>query len=287
MKVLLSIIKPIIYSNLFVALSVAAYTHLTFILYDLPQQNAAIISLMVFCFTYTTYNGQRIFRLKQSSYKDLGERLKWVLKYQKILLVSSIILGIIGLSTLFFINPVCVILIIPMGAISLFYVVAIPIIKKGLREIAFMKIYAIAIVWSLIVIGIPFIEANGRNFFDKTFVLAFAQSVLFIVAITLPFDVRDLPFDKQTNLKTIPYVIGIENTIIVIQLLLSCSMTIFYFLPINKIHLIGIMIGHCITIAITLFTHKKRKELFYAGWVESTVIFLWGSVFILDYFFSP
>ena len=165
--------------------------------------------------------------------------------------------------------------------------VPIPIIKKSLREIAFIKIYAIAIVWSLIVIGIPFIETNGINFFDKTFALAFAQSILFIVAITLPFDVRDLPFDKQTNLKTIPYVIGIENTIIVIQLLLSCSMVIFYFLPIQKTHLIGLMIGHCITITITLFTHKKRKELFYAGWVESTVIFLWGNVFILDYFFSP
>ena len=287
MKVLLSIIKPLIYSNLFVALSVACFTHLTFILHDLPKHKAWAICLMVFCFTYTTYNAQRLFRLKQKllSYKGLGERLKWVIKHQKSLITTSALTGITGVGCLLFINPVCSVLIIPMGIISLFYVVPIPFLKKSLREIPFIKIYIIAFVWSLIVVGLPFIETLGLNFFNKNFILAFSQCVLFIIAITLPFDVRDLPFDKETNLKTIPLAIGIQNTIIFIQLLLSSSMTIFYFLPINKYHLIGVMVGHCITITITLFTDKKRKELFYAGWVESSVIFLWASVFILDYFF--
>lgn len=285
MKVLLSIIKPFIFSNLFVALCVAAYTHLTYILYKLPQQNSFLISLMVFCFTYTTYNGQRLFRLKQkvSSYKELGERLKWVVKHQKKLIFSSVLLGITGLVVLIFINPACSILLIPMGAISLFYVVPIPIINKSLRDINFLKIYTIAFVWALIIVGLPFIENQGFNFINETFILAFTQCFLFIVAITLPFDIRDLPFDKKTDLKTIPLTIGIPNTIILIQLLISASIIVFYFLPIIKSHLIGLMIAHCITIIITLFTTKKRKELFYAGWVESTVLFLWASVVIADF----
>ena len=284
---LLSFIKIIIYSNLFVSVCVAAYTDLIYTLYNLPSQNKGLILLMVFCFTFITYNGQRLFRLKQkvSTYRDLGERLKWVVKHQKILTLFSALAGIVGFVIIFFINPLCWYLLIPMGVLSLFYVLPIPFIKKSFRAINFVKIYLIVLVWSLIIVGLPFIESVGFNFNLKNFMLAFIQCFLFVFAITLPFDVRDLPFDKQTNLKTIPLLIGINNTIIVTVMLLSCSLAIFYLLPVANNSLLGLMFGHCITIVITLFTSAKRKELFYAGWVESTVIILWLSVLLADFLF--
>lgn len=287
MQLLLSFIKIIIYSNLFVAICVAAYTHLTYTLYNLPQQNSWIVLLMVLCFTFITYNGQRLFRLKQkvSTYRSLGERLKWVVKHQKILSIFSGLAGLIGFIGLFFINSACWVLLIPMGILSLFYVVPIPFVNKSFREINYAKIFLIALVWSLIIVGLPFIESLGLDIEIKTFFLAFGQCFLFILAITLPFDVRDLPFDKNSDLKTIPLVIGIDKTIILTQVLLSISMIIFQILPISKNNLFALMIGHCLAIIITLFTSEKRKELFYAGWVESTVLILWISVFLSDYLF--
>lgn len=286
-KLLLTIIKTFIYSNLFVAICVVAYTQLTYTLYNLPQQNRWSVLIMVFCFTFITYNGQRLFRLKQkvNHYRSLGERLKWVVKHQKILTASSLIAGLIGFVSIFFINPLCWILLIPMGITSLFYVVPIPIINKSIRAINFAKIYFIALVWSLIIIGLPFIESSGFHFNLTTFILAFSQCFIFIIAITLPFDVRDIPFDKNTNLKTIPLVLGINNTLILIQVLLSFSLIIFYFLPVSHNHLLGLLIAHVITMVITLLTNKNRKELFYAAWVESTVFIMWFSVFLSDYLF--
>lgn len=287
LKLLLSFIKIIIYSNLLVSLCVAAYTHLTYTLFKLPKDNSWLILLIVFCFTFITYNGQRLFRLKQkvSTYRDLGERLQWVVKHQKILSLFSGLAGLTGFISIFFISSTCWVLLIPMGVLSLFYVVPLPFIKKSFREINYVKIYFIALVWSLIIIGLPFIESYGFNFNFNNFLLAFSQCFIFIFAITLPFDIRDIPFDKNTNLKTIPLVLGIDNTIIFIQILLSFSLIIFYFLPINQNHLFGLLIAHLITMIITLFANENRKELFYAGWIESTVLILWLSVFLSDYLF--
>lgn len=85
MSFLLKTIKVIIYSNLLVSCSVAAFTHLTYYILNFPKDNALEICAMVFCFTFTTYNGQRIFRL--SKYHDLGERLQWVVSNKTILSV--------------------------------------------------------------------------------------------------------------------------------------------------------------------------------------------------------
>lgn len=287
LKLLLSFIKIIIYSNLLVSICVAAYTHLTYTLFNLPKENSWLILLIVFCFTFITYNGQRLFRLKQkvSTYRDLGERLQWVVKHQKVLSVFSGLTGFTGFISLFYINSTCWVLLIPMGILSLFYVVPLPFIKKSFREINYVKIYLIALVWSLIIVGLPFTESYGLEIDFKPFILAFTQCFLFILAITLPFDIRDLPFDKNNELKTIPLTLGIDKTIILIQVLLIGSMAIIYTLPISRYHFVGLIAGHITTIIITLFTSKKRKELFYAGWVESTVIILWLSVFLSDYLF--
>ncbi len=45
-------------------------------------------------------------------------------------------------------------------------------------------------------------------------IITFIQRFLFIVSITIPFDIRDLNFDNK-NLKTLPQVIGIQKSKVV------------------------------------------------------------------------
>ncbi len=239
---------------------------------------------MVFCFTYLTYNGQRIFRL--SKYKKIGERLKWVVKYEKILRISSLILALVGFSCMFYINTESWFLLVIMGFLSLFYVVPIPFINKGLRDISFIKVFIIALVWSLIIFGLPYIDSSPLKLESHT-IIAFIQCFLFIIAITLPFDIRDLKYDESSNLKTIPQLVGIKNTIIISEILLIGSLACFYFLELESHILVALTVGHLITMTIIALTNKNRKELFYAGWIESTVIILWLCVLIADFLFSP
>lgn len=246
---------------------------------------------MVFSFTFFTYNGQRVIRLKNKLIhpENLGERLKWVIKYQTILIVFSVFLGLVGLICSFFISRNSWFILIPMGILSTIYVLPIiPFYKNypSLRDLPYTKIFIIGLVWSLIIVWLPMADASSFLHFSQKIGLALLQNFLFIIAITLPFDVRDLDFDEKTNLKTIPRLIGVRNSILLAELCLICSITILYYLFPNSAHFVGLLIGHFITMILILFTAQKRTELFFAGLVEGTILILYFSVLITDYLFS-
>lgn len=290
MKLALSIIKIFIFSNLFVSLCVTAFTHLTYIIYNLPTNNLWIVLLMVFSFTFFTYNGQRLYRLNQKIIEknNLGKRLKWVIKHQISLTISSVIFGLIGLLCTLFIDSYCFLILIPLGGLSIFYVIPLIPIYKGsssLREIPYLKIIVIGITWSIAIIWLPMMDTRYTVGMDtSTLVISLLQVFLYVFAITLPFDVRDIKFDKITHIKTIPRLIGVKNTIVFSEILLATSVLLIYFLPVG-LYFYPLILGHIITMIIIAFTNERRNELFYAGWIEGSVIILYTCVLISDLFF--
>ncbi len=290
MKAFLSLIKFFIYSNIYVALCVTVFTHLTYIIYNIHKNNLFVVLLMVFSFTFFTYNGQRIYRLnKKIIEKDkLSERLKWVIKHKTPLALSSLIFGLIGLMCTLFIDVYCFLILIPMGGLSIFYVLPlIPFYKNSpsLRDVPYIKIIAIGITWAIAIVWLPMVDTQyylGMN--SITLLFAALQAFLFVIAITLPFDVRDIKFDELTNLKTIPRLIGIKKTVIFSELLLSGSIVLLYYLPIG-FYFYPMVLGIIITMLIIGFTTEKRNEIFYAGLVEGTVIILYCCVIITSLFF--
>jgi 4-hydroxybenzoate polyprenyltransferase len=291
MKLFTYLFKLSVYSNLFVSICVTAFTHLTYLLYNLPTDNITPVLVLVFCFTYFTYNGQRIIRLKKNKLYigHLGERLIWVNNNIPFLLVSTFIAGGIGLTCVFYLHPNCLYLLIPMGIISVLYVT--PKLKTSsfnlsLRQIPYIKILLIAIVWGATIILLPFIETQMVMKKQIDFKLAFLQVIHFIIAITLPFDIRDLKYDKVSKLKTLPQIFGVKKTVILSELLLLSSAILLFMLVENKIHLWSLMLGHLFTMIIIAFSNENRKELFFAGLVESTVLIVWGCVITADYLFS-
>jgi 4-hydroxybenzoate polyprenyltransferase len=245
---------------------------------------------MVFSFTFFTYNGQRLYRLNQKiiDKKNLGEHLKWVIKHKIVLNILSIIFGLIGLLCTFFIDPYCFLILIPMGGLSVFYVIPLlPIYRNSpsLREIPYLKIIIIGITWSIAIVWLPMMDTRFTVGMDSYLLfLSLLQVFLFVIAITLPFDVRDLKFDQLTHLKTIPRLIGIKNTVICSELILATSILTLYFLPVG-IYFYPLVIGHTITMLIIVFTSEKRKEIFYTGLVEGTVIILYSCVLSSFLFF--
>jgi hypothetical protein len=289
LKSFISFFKIIIFSNFFVSLCVTALTHSTYLIYNLPKENIAPILTMVFCFSFLTYNLQRFIKfnsiLKNPS--KTGNRLQWINNQKTPLITLSILSGIIGIVCTYFIQLTSFIVLIPMGFLSFFYVIPIiPFYKKSptLREVPYIKILIIGTVWSLITIGLPVLNTTLHNSIDYS--MALSQVFLFTVAITLPFDIRDINYDENSNLKTIPRLLGIKKTIISSQIFLTISIALIYISDISTNHFYGLLVGHIITMVIISFSNKKRKELFYAGLVEGTVIILYSCLLISEYFFS-
>ncbi|MES2655307.1 MAG: UbiA family prenyltransferase [Bacteroidota bacterium] len=103
---------------------------------------------------------------------------------------------------------------IPIALITLFYSTPLTNKSKGLfrlRQIPFLKIFLIAFVWSTITILLPVIH-SGISILHTHVLSMLVERFLFVFAITLPFDVRDIDADKQEGLQTIPLHIGENNT---------------------------------------------------------------------------
>lgn len=246
---------------------------------------------MVFSFTFFTYNGQRLIRLKEKLIhsENLNEGVKWVITHRITLSILSIFFGIIGIICSYYIHPNSWWLLVPMGALSTTYVIPIiPFYKNcpSLRDIPYVKIFIIGLVWSLIIVGLPMLDTQSILKIDIKLILALTQNFLFIIAITLPFDVRDIKFDEITNLKTIPRLIGVKKSILLSETLLIGAITLLYFTLPKTTHFYGLLVGHLITMLLISFTTQKRKELFFSGLIEGTVLLLYFSSILTDYLFS-
>lgn len=222
----------------------------------------------------------------------LGERLKWVRKHLSFLKISSIMLGIAGLVCIYFIDYACWNLLIPMGGLSLFYVVPIvPFYKKSpsIRQIPYLKIFVIALVWTIVVVGLPYLDSADNSSLIPLHAISLMFQVLtfflFIIGITIPFDIRDMDYDQKEHLKTIATKFGIYRSTGLAVISLFFSLCLFVIVT-PQPGRVGIIFGTLLTAILVGLSYKKRSELFYSGLIESTVLMVWGSVMVSNLLFS-
>lgn len=163
-----------------------------------------------------------------------------------------------------------------MAILSLGYV--LPILGKGqrLRDIGLLKIFLIAFVWAIITVVLPFSQIQN-DFKNGLFLsLLCIERMCFIFALCIPFDIRDMDWDSQTNVKTIPLSIGSEKAKIVgyIALIISLSMSYLLINTANysKIQFLGLAIVYLLTTLMLSKTHKNRSDYFFYGGVDGLIL---------------
>jgi 4-hydroxybenzoate polyprenyltransferase len=114
-----------------------------------------------------------------------------------------------------------------LGILSVAY--PLPIFKRGdqrfgLRNVPGIKSILIALVWTMSCVMLPIFEAERAyhvTISDTDIFLLIVKRFLFIVALTIPFDIRDLFQDTQSGLKTIPVIFGEKGAYLFCQVLLA------------------------------------------------------------------
>ena len=90
----------------------------------------------------------------------------------------------------------------------------------GLRTIPSLKLILIALIWSWVCVVTPQLLFFSHVDFSFSIIV-----FTFILAITIPFDIRDLNYDSE-NLKTLPQIVG--STVCVLIALSILLVLIFY-----------------------------------------------------------
>lgn len=140
-------------------------------------------------------------------------RTRWVFSHSSVFWINSILCTCLLLYGIFHLELFTLVFLGFVAVLSLSY--GLPIWKVngksvGLRQVPGLKVFHIAVIWSLSNVGLPVVELWSTGQEVNWFVANYLGllKVLFLVMCTLPFDIRDIKQDSYYHLKTIPVLIG-------------------------------------------------------------------------------
>jgi 4-hydroxybenzoate polyprenyltransferase len=228
--------------------------------------------LLVFFATMLSYCFQRVIR--HSSALINSTRHQWIYNNKKylysLIIISSGISGCLFFTLFTFYE---LLYFSPLLAITLFY--AVKVFSLSLRDIPFMKIILIALSWAAVTVLIP-AYLNEDSSANDTWVL-FILNFIYIFALVIPFDIRDLDFDESEK-KTIPQLIGMKAAkYTAIILLIICGGLSFVLLK-EAIFLVPV---YLVSIIVLFQVNDKRKELFYACGIDGLILLFPFSTWII------
>ena len=225
-KILQPIFDFLLFSNIFMALCAVAQGLVTF--YLIGSKPDFRVIWLLFTATVGIYSFSIIITKPKQPGKSDYARIRCFFSHYK-LMVTITFVALLSLIPLFFLISIeSRILMVFLAVISFFYSIPIFTIgdqKFGLRNIPGLKQFLITLVWTMSTVLLPILEAQEHHLTtismrDTTILIA--ERFLFIAALTIPFDIRDLFEDKKSGLKTVPVMWGEKNAYLFCQGLLIC-----------------------------------------------------------------
>lgn len=273
MGIIARLIDFLLYSNIWIAGSAAAlYYYSKFVFQD--NLTFDLVGIFVFCTCTWLYSLHRYIGLQRVKKLDTENRFFKIQALQKPIGIIAALALVLSVILFFFLTWTQVMVLVLPGALSLLYVLPILNNQKRLRDIHFIKIFIIALVWTCLTVLLPYTNCLNCHIHSTT-ALLFVERFIFVFAITLPFDIRDLEIDKTQNVKTIPALLGLKFTWLLSFLLLGISSVIFAILYLNGsvgvlilwIHLATNLLA-LISIAIAFW---RRHDWYYTGLIDGTM----------------
>lgn len=277
-KLGLSILDFLLFSNLFIAICAVAQGLVTYHLLN-AQPSQHVLAFLFFS-TLLIYNLAVLLAKPKEPQKSPFRRVRWIFSHHRltisITLIAILCIVPLGLFYLSFQSQLL------MGFIGLLAVAYnVPFLsfnnkKIGLRNIPGIKLFLIAFVWSSSCVLLPIVALESTHQIQVPLsetVLLTAKRFLFICAITIPFDIRDLFQDKLYELKTIPVMLGENKAWIFCQALLGIYLLLLVlFTKGINIDVIGLSLTVLLTGWLIFKSNLKRNEYYYFLYLDGTML---------------
>ncbi len=261
-------------ASIHVAFAVLAFYHVSLINFNIPETKN--LDFVIFLSTIITYN-----------FIKYGSRAKGyvivTVKYEKIIqgfsFFAGILLGyfLLGLSVAHFV------MLAFLALLCLLYILPFSYKGKNLRSMFTLKVYLVALVWSVCTVILLFGDFWPLLSFDVW--LTFVQRFLFVLVLILPFEIRDMPIDTH-YLRTIPIKIGVKNTkklgYFVICFIAGLEFLKTQFFVDQFLILLATL---AITALLLKYTRKDQSPYYTKFVVESVPILYWAVSAVLLRFF--
>jgi 4-hydroxybenzoate polyprenyltransferase len=221
--------------------------------------------------------------MKRLHREDWQERFFYIARGQKWLYIYTILALLASLWFYLWLPPKIKYLLLLPGILSLAYV--FPVLRGGrrIRDVHFIKIFLIALVWAWLTVWIPAFDLHLEN--QLVLWSMGLERLCFVFAITLPFDIRDLLLDSQQSVKTLPGLIGMPATRRLAFLLLLCMLIMTGVATYQNWYPVGAAMALFISAALAMVlvyrTNPDRPDLYFTGWLDGTMILQFLLVYLL------
>lgn len=273
----MKILQFFINSNLLISLGAMLWTFAAQIQLGIEPAPHPYLFLIFFA-TLFEYNLHRLITIWNSPEALESQKHNWV-KKNKTWFYILVFISVLGFSIAVLCAKLKVLLsLAPLAALTLFY--STPFGKKGeqlfrLRQIPYLKVFLISLVWAMVTTLLPQIESDIP--FDLTNIsLIIAERFFFILAITIPFDIRDMSTDKESQLRTIPLKYGKEAA----WKIAKTALVLFFLISLTHCTLMShwyLLVAFSISFFSTwpLLNNKKVQQspYYHYGYLDGTIIF--------------
>jgi 4-hydroxybenzoate polyprenyltransferase len=264
-----SLSEAFIYGNLLVALCGIALSLSSCLILGIELSKASIPALVLIFFSCLFIYNLNVFFLGEF---DLNvAREKWKSDNLKVVKVFSLfcLLPVIFYASL--ISLYSLIILAHLFFLAILYV--IPIKWKGkyysFRKVPLLKIFILSYVWSWVTVVLPAIESDFLN--SAALIVLFAERFVFILAISVSFDIRDYERDEAQQTLTFPLWLGVEKarliSLLLILVFICFSFSYYEELFISTSRVISGLLA-CIFI---LKAHRVRDEVYFLIFLDGVI----------------
>ncbi len=253
-----------IYSNIHVALAAFSLTKITLLAYGIHEN---VSPFFVFFATVVSYN----FIISFDKNKIDFFSMSWIKAHKKIWIILNVVSIVFLIVCSFSLRFSSILVLVPFTITTLLYIVPYQVDKKNLRSMASLKLFLITATWAGITVLFPLIQNEVP--IDSHVWMIFFQRSLFILAITIPFDIRDMQ-DDQEQLKTIPQLFGIFNSKFIAGIALFLLLILeFFTIPFDAGYSYRIILIVFVSFLFVVFSKENQNRYFTAFWIEALPIF--------------
>lgn len=197
--------------------------------------------------------------------------------------VFYVIASAVLIGSLFFLKQQIFLYLLPLVLLTLAYSVPFIKLKKKLitlGEIPLVKTPVLALVWGISTTIIPLVEQN-INLSSSFIGLQVLSRTLFVFALCIPFEIRDIVTDKNKNIRTLPVIHGIKVTKIIGVLIVVLEIFMHHLMSvISSSSVIALDISSLVALFWIIQRDHTNSVYFYKFMVDGTMLVRFIFLFI-------
>lgn len=269
---LIALLDLILYSNLWIAVAAVGMAAQTQHLLLSRGEPTALLGFIFFA-TLFLYAVHRIVGLRKSKPFQEEGRYAVIARFRSHIVFYAAMAGLCaGLFLLQMPFQLIAGLVAPCF-LALLYVVPV---WKGyrLRDLHYVKIFLIAITWTWITVFLPALEL-GMAWSIPLYIML-AERALFVFAITIPFDIRDMDIDAFNRVKTLPAALGVrasQRLAGISLLLMLLLVTLNYYWDVYSIGAyVALVASACLSGLLVFLADRSRHDYYFTGAVDGMMV---------------